>query len=312
MRTVLADLLLDAARDERFLVLSADHGHRLFDPFRERHPDRFLNVGIAEQAMVGVAAGLARTGFRPCVYGLASFVPMRVLEQIKLDVCFAGEPVLFIGDGAGLVHSTLGASHQCGEDVACLRALPGISIYSPCDGQELRACWREARAADRPAYLRIGKSDRPAMHDVEPDGTDPTAVVRPAPGGPPAAIVATGSMVAIGARFAREAGIACVSVPRITPAPESLPALLGGARRVAVLEEHVSAGGLWSVVLELLQTGGRASLGIAVEPMGLERAFTRFAGGHQQALSEHRLDDATLWRRLQDWLGAPSAGARLR
>lgn len=303
MRSVLSDLIVDAAGDDRFVVLSADHGYRLFDAIRERHPQRFVNVGIAEQAMIGVAAGLARTGYRPCVYGLASFVPLRVLEQVKLDLCFASAPVLLIGDGAGLVHSTLGASHQCGEDVACLRSLPGIAIYSPCDGHELRACWREARAADGPCYLRIGKSDRPAVHDAEPRDTGPTVVVRAAPAGPPAVIVATGSMVAAGAVFARERGIACISVPRLAPAPMALAELIGQARRVAVLEEHASRGGLWSVVIELLQTSGRAADGIVVEPLGLGVAFTRSAGSHQHALSEHGLDDVRLLERLREWLG---------
>lgn len=302
MREVLSELVVEAAGDERFLLLSADHGHRLFDTLRERHPDRFVNVGIAEQAMIGVAAGLARTGYRPCVYGLASFVPMRVLEQIKLDLCYGAEPVVLLGDGAGLVHSTLGASHQCGEDVACLRSLPGIAIYSPCDGHELRACWREARAAAGPCYIRLGKADRPAVHDAEPQGTEPVLVVPAAAPGANAVVVATGSMVAGGARFARERGIACVSVPRLSPAPSELVRLIGPARRVAVLEEHASRGGLWSVFLEMLQDSGRAAEGILVEPLGLETAFTRTAGDHQHALSEHALDDASLGRRLDAWL----------
>ncbi len=302
MRDVLSELLLDAARDERFLLLSADHGHRLFDALRDRHPDRFVNVGIAEQSMIGVAAGLARTGFRPCVYGLASFVPMRVLEQIKLDLCFASEPVVLLGDGAGLVHSTLGASHQCGEDVACLRSLPGIAVYSPCDGPELRACWREARAADGPSYIRIGKADRPVVHEAEPGGTEPVLVVRAVDDAPRGVVLATGAMVAAAVRFARARGLACISVPRLSPAPESLVPLIGPARRVAVLEEHASRGGLWSMVLESIQASGRASEGVLVEPLGLANAFTRSAGDHQHALSEHALDDASLQRRLEEWL----------
>ena len=87
MRHALPSLLLEAAdHDERFLVLSGDHGYELFDALRSRHPDRFVNVGVAEQSMVGIAAGLCRTGFRPCIYGLAAFVPMRVLEQVKIDL----------------------------------------------------------------------------------------------------------------------------------------------------------------------------------------------------------------------------------
>ena len=151
MRHALSPLLLEAAeQDERFLVLSGDHGYELFDGLRTRYPERFVNVGVAEQSMVGIAAGLCRVGFRPCIYGLAAFVPMRVLEQVKIDLCHGSLPVIMLGDGAGLVYSVLGASHQCGEDIACLRSLPNIAVYSPCDAHEFRACWSEARQASHP------------------------------------------------------------------------------------------------------------------------------------------------------------------
>lgn len=306
MRDDLAVLLVEAAAaDESFLVLSGDHGYQLFDPLRTRHPDRFVNVGVAEQAMIGVAAGLAAVGYRPCVYGLASFVPMRVLEQIKIDLCLAESPVILLGDGGGLVYSTLGASHQCGEDVACLRSLPGIAVYSPCDARELRACWEEARRARRPSYIRIGKSDRPPVHAEVPAGTGPAVVVAPPPGRD-AVIVATGAMVSVAAAFARARGVGCVSVPRLEPAPAELLPLLRGMRLVATLEEHASTGGLWSMVLELLERSGRPD-GIRVEPLGLERAFTRTAGDHQHALSEHALDDRAVAGRLDRWLRGAGA-----
>src|SRR5947209_10333759 len=109
--------------------------------------------------MVGVAAGLAKGGLRPVVYGLSAFVPMRVLEQIKIDVCYEQLPVLFIGDGAGVVYSTLGTSHQSTEDVAALRAVPHLSILSPADGPEMTACMDLAFRTDGPVYLRMGKAD---------------------------------------------------------------------------------------------------------------------------------------------------------
>src|SRR5688500_16185824 len=108
MRPTFSRLLADAAkRDERVLLLTGDHGYALFDEFRKVCPGQYLNCGVAEQNMVGVAAGLAKGGFRPIVYGLAAFIPMRVLEQIKMDVCFESLPVIFVGDGAGVVYSTL-------------------------------------------------------------------------------------------------------------------------------------------------------------------------------------------------------------
>src|SRR5579884_965954 len=141
MRNAFSETLVRAARsDRRVLLLTGDHGYALFDEFRRVCPGQYLNAGVAEQNMVGVAAGLAKGGFRPVVYGLSAFVPVRVLEQIKLDVCYENLPVLFVGDGAGVVYSTLGTSHQSTEDIAALRAVPDLAILSPADGPEMTAC----------------------------------------------------------------------------------------------------------------------------------------------------------------------------
>src|SRR5215831_3565407 len=148
MRNAFASALIQAARtDPRVLLLTGDHGYALFDEFRRVCPGQYLNAGVAEQNMVGVAAGLAKGGFRPIVYGLSAFVPVRVLEQIKLDVCYEELPVVFIGDGAGVVYSALGSSHQSTEDVAALYALPGLHILSPADDLEMTECMRLAFAA---------------------------------------------------------------------------------------------------------------------------------------------------------------------
>src|SRR5258707_13366824 len=160
MRNAFAKALIHAAQaDERVVLLTGDHGYSLFDELRQVCPHEYIIAGVAEQNMVGVAAGLAKAGLRPVVYGLSAFVPMRVLEQIKLDVCYERLPVVFIGDGAGVVYSTLGASHQCTEDVAVLRVLPHLSILSPADDLEMSACMDLACRAEGPVYLRLGKAD---------------------------------------------------------------------------------------------------------------------------------------------------------
>ena len=303
MRSTLAQLLVEAAAtDEHFIVLSGDHGYALFDGLRATHPDRFLNVGIAEQNMIGLAAGLAKTGSRPCVYGLAALVPMRVLEQIKLDLCHARLPVILLGDGAGLVYSTLGVSHQCGEDIACLRPLPGISLYSPCDESELKACWQEARVTEHPSYIRLGKADRPSVHTMplhscEPVWTHVSENLNPSP-----LIVATGSLTSPATVFARKHGVACLSVPRIKPLPEAVLVAIRASTNTIILEEHVSAGGLFSAVAECLVAGGQAKGPVSVQHMGLVSGFTETAGPYENALSEHALDEATLTHRLLLWL----------
>lgn len=305
MRDVLSSLLVTTAENPHFVVLSGDHGYALFDGLRSAAPGQFLNVGIAEQAMVGIAAGLARTGFLPCLYGLAAFVPVRVLEQIKLDLCFGNLPAIILGDGAGLVYSTLGVSHQSGEDIACLRALPHISIFSPADAHELRACWRDALAAGHVAYIRLGKADRPMVHAGAVDSTGPLFTYRATDSGG-GLIVATGSMVSPCTEFARSVGVDCVSVPRIRPLPPELGDLVSARSAVVVVEEHCRTGGLWTSILEEVASGGHASLA-TIESIALEPEFTHTSGSYQQALGEHALSDDRLRERLGAWLAVSRA-----
>src|SRR5438067_4052227 len=127
MRNAFSRGLIQAAKaDPRVVLLTGDHGYALFDEFRQACPGQYLNAGVAEQNMVGVAAGLAKGGLRPVVYGLSAFIPVRVLEQIKLDVCYEQLPVCFVGDGAGVVLGTLGTRRHSREGMAMLRALPTL------------------------------------------------------------------------------------------------------------------------------------------------------------------------------------------
>ena len=156
-----------ASRDSKVLLLTGDHGATLFGNFQTLFPKQYINMGIAEQNMVGVSAGLARAGFRPFVYGLSAFIPIRVLEQIKLDVCHDKLPVVFLGDGAGLVYSQLGTSHQTTEDIAVTRVIPELAVFSPADKLEMIASINLAFDIKAPVYLRIGKSDVGNVHKKE-------------------------------------------------------------------------------------------------------------------------------------------------
>ena len=295
MRELLSTLITQAAvRDPNRLVLSGDHGYALFDEIRRERPNQFLNVGIMEQGMVGIAAGLAQVGMKPIVYGLAAFVPIRVLEQIKLDVCVTGLPVKFLGDGAGLVYSTLGLSHHSAEDLACLRPLPGMRIYSPCDEVELAVCFEEMLASDGPAYLRIGKSDRPKVHAKALQDCRPGVTVTSSDRS--VALVATGSMSSIAAETARELGVAAYSVPRIKPFDLEWVNELAAYRRLIVLEEHSRHGGLYSLLAEeLIQRPKPPQL----SPLALGDRFAHLCGTHQYALSEHGLADAQIRDRVR-------------
>ena len=298
MRTRLSSLIAESAvADPNFIVLSGDHGYMLFDKIRQVRPQQFLNVGIAEQLMVSLAAGLGRQGFRPLIYGLAAFVPIRVLEQIKIDICFSRLPVIILGDGAGLVYSTLGASHQCGEDIACLRPIPNINIYSPCDAMELVICFQEALASVDASYIRIGKSDRPPVVEHALLNTSPHFVRK---GRGNVCLATTGSMVSPSAMIAQELGLSCLSVPRLKPFEDKVGSMLKPFKTVIVVEEHSQHGGLASTLLESLASSGERRL--KVHSLGLEARFTERCGSYQFALSEHGLSDTQLRKRIKGLL----------
>lgn len=298
MRATFSRLLAQAAQDdERLLLLTGDHGYALFDEFRQVCPDRFINCGVAEQNMVGVAAGLAKAGFRPIVYGLAAFIPMRVLEQIKMDVCYESLPVIFIGDGAGVVYSTLGASHQCTEDVAALRAMPNLDIYSPADRFELGYTFQHMRATARPSYLRFGKAD---CGDIHPNA--PTApmgdLIQVRSGSADYGFIATGAMVSKAVRLADElGGVPVWSAPCLAPC--NTRQLLDHCRplsRVFTLEEHAVQGGLGSLVAEVLSEAGVSRL----TRLGINGRFSELCGSYDYLLSYHGLGLAELRRSIAD------------
>lgn len=298
MRSVFSAKLIAAAQaDPRVLLLTGDHGYALFDEFRARLPRQFINAGVAEQNMVGVAAGLAKVGFKPVVYGLSSFVPVRVLEQIKLDICYENLPVTLIGDGAGLVYSSLGSSHQSTEDIASLRAIPGIRILSPCDRYEMQYAMRSAMAFTGPAYLRMGKSDVAQVHSVCPDvALGDLVMARDGEGTQGIAFIATGSMVVTAAALAQEYGDAKVwSVPCIKPINQAqVTAIAAAHKTLVVVEEHSVAAGLGGLIAEIVSETAAAR----VIRFGIEDRFSERCGSYEYLLREHRLNLEALRTKL--------------
>lgn len=304
MRTAFSDALFQlASQDPRLLLLTGDHGYTLFDPLRSQYPQQYMNAGIAEQNLVGMAAGLARGGFRPIVYGLSAFIPIRVLEQIKIDVAHDNLPVIFIGDGAGFVYSHLGTSHQSAEDIACLRALPNIAIFSPADRHETTACFRLAYALKKPVYIRMGKADLGDVHQSPPDA--PLGSLLPLkPGRPGAiAILATGSMVLTALKIAETAypEAAVYSVPFIKPIDQQqVTAICQRSSTIFVLEEHSVHGGLGSLIAEIAS----ASHPVRLYRIGIKDRFSEKCGSYAYLLGEHGLDQAAITREIAACLAA--------
>ena len=301
MRDAFSSALVSLAKDDpNVLLITGDHGYALFDEFRRICPAQYINAGIAEQNMVGLAAGLARTGFRPIVYGLSAFIPVRVLEQIKLDVAHDHLPVIFIGDGAGFVYSHLGTSHQSTEDIACTRAVPGLQVYSPADAYEMALCMKAAYDARSAIYLRMGKSDRGGIHETIPNArVGELLCVRPGSDG--LIFIATGSMAQTALTIAGSAypQASVWTAPFIKPIDEAqLARICRGSRAVVTLEEHSVYGGLGSLVAEV----ATAHAPVRILRVGVKDRFSEHCGTYDYLLREHGLDRMAIEQQVSEFL----------
>lgn len=147
-----------AEEDERVMFLTADLGFRLFDEFAARYPNRFLNMGVSEANMVSVAVGLALSGRRPFTYSIAPFSTIRCLEQIRNDLCGMNAPVVVVGVGGGYAYGNNGSTHHGIDDIAAMRAMPGMTVVCPCDPRETVYATRALVSLGAPAYLRLGRN----------------------------------------------------------------------------------------------------------------------------------------------------------
>jgi transketolase len=279
-----------AQSNPQVLLLTGDHGYGLFNSLRKAQPQQFINMGIAEQNMVGVAAGLSRVGFKPIVYGLSAFIPIRVLEQIKLDVCHDNLPVIFIGDGAGFVYSHLGTSHQSTEDIAVTRAIPNLIVMSPGDRFELSRCIDLAYASSSPAYLRLGKADRGDVHSKSLDFNlgDLIFLKKPTDLASSATLVATGSMLKMATMLCKRfPSLGLVSAPSLKPINEKqIRDLCLNNHSIITLEEHSIFGGLGSIISDVAATLGHAT----VKKLGIQDRFSEHCGSYEYLLNEHKID----------------------
>lgn len=169
MRRAFSNALLAAAdRDPRVVFLTGDLGYQVFTDLEKKHPSRYVNVGIAEAQMVNMAAGLAKEGFRPIAYSIASFMTARPFEQIRVCAAYPGLPVLFVGAGGGYAYASSGVTHHAGDDLALMSLLPGMTVTAPCDPAELAALVPQLLELPGPSYMRIGKFGEPAVAGAEP------------------------------------------------------------------------------------------------------------------------------------------------
>ena len=289
MRNAFADEVTElAARDSRIVLLSGDIGNRLFDRLRAQSPSQFINCGVAEANMIGVAAGMALSGLRPITYTITPFTTTRCLEQIRVDVAYHEAPVIIVGTGSGLSYASLGPTHHSLEDFAILRAIPNIRILAPWDAVSLRCLLREALLDFTPTYMRIGKKGEKDILPAERVAAlgRLTALTQ----GDSVAIVAVGTVAIEAQRAAeqlRDIGIsATVNLAHtVKPLPEDdLRRLFSRYRLVVTVEEHAVSAGFGESTISLAHRSGYSG---RVIPLGVPDVFLSKAGsqGYARKLS---------------------------
>ncbi|MEV6493999.1 transketolase C-terminal domain-containing protein [Actinoplanes sp. NPDC051633] len=272
-RVAFADELITLAReDERIVAVCNDSvGSSNLVGFAEEFPDRLINVGIAEQDMVGVGAGLALSGYVPFVCAAAPFLTGRALEQIKADVAYSQSPVVLCGMSPGMAYGELGPTHHSIEDLSWLRAIAGLGIVVPADPAETRSAVRWAAGAATPVYLRIGRFKVPSVNADFRFGE--AAELR---AGADVTVIATGTMVSRALQAAEEAAGGGVSVRVLnmsTIAPLDSDAIRRAMRETGAIvtaEEATTTGGLGAAVAAVVVTEPRP---VPMRMLGIHREF---------------------------------------
>jgi transketolase len=298
-----------ALADPQVLLLTGDHGYSLFDEFRQCCPTQYINAGIAEQNMVGMAAGLARVGYRPFVYGLAAFVPIRTVEQIKLDIAHDDLPVVLLGDGAGFVYSHLGTSHQSTEDIACTRSIPGIQVLSPADRFEMAAAMDYAYAVKAPVYLRMGKADLGDVHSgpIGPLRPGRLLQVRDGRSDRPG-LICTGSMLRAAVEIAEILNLMVWSAPVLKPLhTDDVRDAAITTNGLVTLEEHSIHGGLGAAVAEITSEYEP----IRLLRIGVKDRFSEHCGTYAYLRREHGLDTPGMCEQVSEFCQRVASGTEV-
>jgi len=257
MRTTFAEtLFVNAKKNKKIMLLTADLGYSVFEKFINEVPNQYLNAGIAEQNMTGLAAGLAIEGKIPVIYSIIPFITMRNFEQVRNDICYQNLKVIIVGVGSGFSYGTYGHSHHGLEDMGVLRTLPNLTIISPCDPEETRQATKWALLNMGPTYIRLGKAGEPKLHSKPFIFKIGKGIILK--NGSMVTIISTGAITKMALETARlcekkDISVRVVSMYSIKPIDQKL--ILRCAKEtksIFTLEEHSVVGGLGSAVAEVL------------------------------------------------------------
>lgn len=323
MRTETTKAIYQAAlKNKNIIFLTGDLDHEAAKDFQENIPEQHINVGLAEQNMIGIAAGLALSGKKVFCFSITPFITMRCFEQIRVDVCYQNLDVTIIGVGAGFAYSTSGPTHHAIEDIAIMRALPNMKIFSPCHPLEARLITenlfnRKDPLSKGPTYLRIGRKNDPLIPEL---AEETLAQIQLLPGlevGRMAhydmTIFATGSILTEAISAAKELkklgwGLEVINIHTIKPftAIGMVEERTWSRKAIFTLEEHSIYGGLGSIVSEIIaETGNREKLPV-FKRFGIKDRFTHIVGSPKTLRKDNGIDSDNVCKKILHLLDVSS------
>lgn len=292
-----------ARNNKQVVLVGADTGAICHDDFKRDFPEQYINVGIAEQNMIGFAAGLAMSGKIVFTYAIIPFASMRCYEQIRIDLCCMELPVTIVGIGPGYDYSTLGPTHHGTEDISLMRALPKISIFNPSDCNMIEAIIPQLIDIPGPKYLRLDRTGLPLIYKNTKIELEQGLISHG--NGRDLCIIATGRMVFSALEVAKrlsEVSIetTVVDLFRIKPLNRGLILnICNKVSHIVTLEEHFITGGIGSAISEILVEEGK---GYHFLRLGIDDTFSRDYGDRDYLLKMKGLDVESILQRIIRWL----------
>lgn len=297
MRTAYLDKLHElAGQDKNVFALISDNGAIVYDKFRKDFATQYINVGIAEASMIGMAAGMASRGKIPFAYTIGAFLAYRVFEFIRNDVALQKQNVKIVGTGAGMVYSALGPTHHTTEDLGVLRTIPNLTIFSPASPLDVKKVVQASYELVGPVYIRLGTNKEPEIYREDYDFVLGRGVTLRT--GNDLTFICTGSIIndvlAVADRLAEE-NIQARVINMHTIKPLDTEIIIKAARetkKIITVEEHNIIGGLGSAVAEVL---AEASVNVQFERLGLRDKFAAGYGTHQDIKIANGLGQADIY-----------------
>jgi transketolase len=288
MRTAFINqLIFEAKHNEKIFLLVGDVGYSVVEPFAKLFPERFLNIGVAEQNMAGIASGLAIEGYCVFIYSIGNFPTLRCMEQIRYDICYHNLNVTIVAVGGGYAYGSLGASHHATEEIGMLRTLPNMVVCAPGDPNEAKAITSFTINHEGPCYIRLGKAGEPMVHpqNIQLELSKGTILKINESGN--VAVFSTGSMLKYVVDFVKTNNIdsSIYSFPFIKPLDIAmLEDICNKHKKIITIEEHQAHGGFGSAILEAINDlveQGKLSKIPFVKRIAIHDIFYSIAGSQE-------------------------------